>query len=100
MESAALTKLVDYDFMKCEKCGRIVTKPEVLVAIGPGGNGQACPCGSMKFLPMNLPWWGWFLPRVWKFAYHRVKEQGIRETLRRAPKVEEVNHGHLPREAR
>jgi len=51
----------------------LVTKLEVLAAVGPGGTGQACPCGALKYSPTNLPWWGWFLPRVLVFAVKRLR---------------------------
>lgn len=70
---AALSQMCAYDFMKCAKCGRLCTKPEIVVALGVGGTGQACPCGSMRYQPTNLPWWGWLLPRVWQFAYWRLR---------------------------
>jgi hypothetical protein len=65
--------VLDYDFLTCAKCGRLVTKLEVLAAVGPGGTGQACPCGALKYSPTNLPWWGWFLPRVLVFAVKRLR---------------------------
>ena len=32
-----------------------------------------CPCGSMTVMPTNITWRDWILPRVWKFAYLRVR---------------------------
>jgi hypothetical protein len=83
MSSAALSSLCEFDFMQCEKCGRVATKPEIVLALGPDGTGQPCPCGGMKLRPVNLPWWGWLLPRVWVFAWQRVRSQSLQETLRR-----------------
>lgn len=88
MSSAALSQVCDYDFMRCEKCGRVVTKPEVLRAIGDGtaaGTGKPCPCGGMKLTPIDLPWWGWLLPRVWVFAWQRIRSQSLRQTFSRNP---------------
>lgn len=64
---------VNADFWKCFKCGRLCTGMEMGEALGPDGTGSACPCGSTRFSPMNLPWWGWLLPRVWKFAVARIR---------------------------
>lgn len=60
------------DFWRCDKCLRLCTKPEMDQALGIGGTGRACPCGSMRYRPANLPWWGWLLPRVWRFAWLRT----------------------------
>jgi len=84
MSSAALSQVCQFDFMRCEKCGRLVTKLEIARALE-NGTGQPCPCGGMKLRPINLPWWGWLLPRVWVFAWQRVRSQSLQETLRRAP---------------
>ena len=75
MESHAATVLgsVSADFWRCYNCGRLCTTPEMNKALGVGGSGQACPCGSMRYTPSNIPWWGWFLPRVWKFAFLRIR---------------------------
>ena len=94
MSGAALSQVCQFDFMRCEKCGRLVTKPEIVRALE-NGTGQPCPCGGMKLQPMNLPWWGWLLPRVWAFAWERIRSQNIRETLRREPAgPEHDNHAH------
>jgi hypothetical protein len=65
----------DYDFYKCKKCGRLITRIEEMLAFVPGTKhyGHICPCGSQKYSPTNLPWWGWLLPRVWKFAWLRIR---------------------------
>lgn len=75
MSGAALQTLCDYDFMRCQKCGALVTKIQMETAIGAGGTGQACACGSLKYQPTNLPWWGWLLPRVLAFAWKRLRGQ-------------------------
>jgi hypothetical protein len=67
---------VPYDFYRCGKCGRLVTQPEMQRAVGVGGTGRACPCGSLRYSPINLPWWGLLLPRVWHFALARVRALG------------------------
>lgn len=72
MNAVPATALCDYDFLQCKRCGRICTKPEVDRALGPLGTGQVCKCGSIKYSPINLPWWGVFLPRVWSFAVNRL----------------------------
>lgn len=92
MSSAALAQVCEFDFMRCEKCGRIITKPEMQIAIGAEGTGKACPCGGMKYTPIDLPWWGWGLPRVWAFAWQRVRSQSLSETFRRSPANPEHDH--------
>lgn len=69
----SIQHVCEYDFLRCQKCGRLITKIEMARAIGPGGDGKACPCESMKYQPTNLPWWGWLLPRVWVFAMQRLR---------------------------
>jgi hypothetical protein len=64
---------VEADFWFCYKCKRLCTGLEMAIALGPGGSGFACPCGSQRYQPTDIPWWGWFLPRVWKFAYLRIR---------------------------
>ena len=65
----------EYDFYTCYKCGRLITRVEEIMAFIPGtkNSGKICKCGSMRYRPSNLPWWGWFLPRVWYFAYLRIR---------------------------
>lgn len=63
-----------FDFYICTKCQRICTAVEMQKALGINPSvGSPCPCGGHKFSPTNLPWWGWFLPRVWTFAVDRVR---------------------------
>jgi hypothetical protein len=59
--------------MRCGKCGRLITKLEMQRALQPKGHGEACPCGSRKYLPVNLSWHHWLLPRVLRFAYLRLR---------------------------
>jgi len=68
-----VSQLCEYDFMRCGKCGRLMTKPEMQKALGNGSTGQPCPCGSQKYLPVNLKWTDWVRPRVWTFAYQRLR---------------------------
>lgn len=60
--------LCDFDFMKCQKCGRICTNTEVVAAIGPGGHGKICPCGSLKYSPYQIAWRDYGLPQVVRYA--------------------------------
>lgn len=64
-----------FDFYSCYKCGRLITRLEEADAFNPKSPrlGKICPCGSLKYRPCNLPWWGWLLPRVWKFALQRIR---------------------------
>jgi hypothetical protein len=68
-----VSQLCEYDFMRCGKCGRLMTKPEMQKALGLGSDGRACPCGSLKYLPVNVRWFDWMRPRVLSFAYHRLR---------------------------
>jgi hypothetical protein len=66
--------ITDFDFYKCAGttgCGRIITKPEMEKALAT--TGKPCPCGGQNFSPIDLPWYGWVLPRVWYFAYLRLR---------------------------
>lgn len=82
----------DFDFMRCRKCGRLMTKPEMerAICIGAGGTvagtGLACPCGSLGYLPTNPRGLEWLLPRVVTFAWARVQEIGWRAALSRESK--------------
>jgi len=60
----------NYDFWRCHRCQRLVTKVEEHALMA---TGKFCPCGSDRAHPANLPWYGWFLPRVWVFAYLRLR---------------------------
>lgn len=66
---------VHADFWRCYDCGRLCTGLEMKIALAPGGNGAVCPCGSQRYRPANLPWYGWLLPRVWIFAVMRLRGQ-------------------------
>lgn len=61
------------DFSRCSRCHRLCTLPETLAAIRTGGDGNICPCGSRKYQLCNPPWYAIFLPRVWSFAWKRVR---------------------------
>lgn len=75
MDAQGAIGQVRADFWTCMKCRRLCTGIEMMKALGIGGNGTACPCGSQHYYPANLPWWGWFLPRVWVFAYRRIRKE-------------------------
>jgi DNA-directed RNA polymerase subunit RPC12/RpoP len=64
-----------YDFYRCFDCGRLISFVEERRAYDPKGKnyGRICPCGSRRYRPANLPWWGWFLPRVWVAAYVKLR---------------------------
>lgn len=59
-----------YDFYNCDKCGRLITKLDEMKAIA---RGEVCKCGSRKYHPANMSWYHWALPRVWVFAYLRLR---------------------------
>lgn len=60
-----------FDFYRCGKCNGLVTKPEMIRCLDE--TGRACRCGALKFFPTNPQWWEFFLPRVWKFAFMRIR---------------------------
>jgi hypothetical protein len=60
-----------FDFYRCGKCNGLITKPEMSDALD--RSGKPCRCGALKFSPTNPLWWEYFLPRVWVFAWMRVK---------------------------
>ncbi len=57
-----------YDFYKCAKCGRLITHPE---SLDNTAKGSVCPCGGLKFSPINIRWFQYFLPRVIWFSLLR-----------------------------
>lgn len=61
-----------YDFYKCHHCGRLCTLLQMIKALGPNGSGKCCPCGGLKYSPINLCRSDWKLPRVWLFAIYRL----------------------------
>lgn len=73
MESAqTVISAVNADFWRCHECGRLCTRVEMDMALGVGGTGAACSCGSGRYVPANLPWYGWMFPRVLSFAILRI----------------------------
>lgn len=86
---ADVSQLCNYDFMRCSKCGRLITQIEMNRALRGIKDGRACPCGSLKYAPCDMPWYAWCYPRVWTFAWTRVRQIGWREALSRTPKTEE-----------
>jgi len=65
----------DYDFYRCYECRKLITRIEEIkmFTCGTDEYGVVCKCGSRKYTPVNLPWWGWLLPKVWKFAFYRIR---------------------------
>jgi hypothetical protein len=66
-----------FDFYLCRKCRRLCTALEMAPALGQNPTRTCCPCGGLSYIPTNLPLWGWLLPRVWTFAWHRWRELGV-----------------------
>lgn len=61
---------VGFDFMRCGKCGRLCTKPELERMLDRGTG--ACPCGALKYYPVNFKRHYLKYPRVWWFAILRL----------------------------
>ncbi len=64
-------KASDFDFYRCYKCHRLITRVEEILAFTPGSKteGVVCGCGSKKYMPSNPVWWEYLLPRVLRFAW-------------------------------
>jgi len=62
-----------YHISRCEACGRLLTKLEIverLDAAHTGGKWEGlCPCGASRFRPSNPKWWEYLLPRVMWLAF-------------------------------
>jgi hypothetical protein len=72
--SASYAAGVTYDFYQCTTCRRLTTQPELVAALG---QARGCRCGGLKFSPTNLPWSGWLRPRVLRFAWQRLRAEGL-----------------------
>jgi hypothetical protein len=78
--------LKGWDFFRCFKCHRLLTRLEVLDGLK-HRQGQSCPCGSLNVSPSNGPaavmddasrfaWWLYMLTpwrhwSIWKFTLLR-----------------------------
>lgn len=64
----------DYDFYRCYKCNRLITRVDEIEAFSKGSThkGSICPCGSPKYSPGNPIWYEYLLPRVIRFAILRI----------------------------
>lgn len=58
-----------YHINRCSKCGRLVTKTEILDRLDGKKSLPMCPCGSNSFRPSEPKWWEYFLPRVLGLAF-------------------------------
>ncbi len=65
----------DFDFYRCARCRRLITRVEELMAKQGRYGGAICRCGSFRFSPVNMRWFHWFLPRVWIFAALRLAKK-------------------------
>jgi hypothetical protein len=67
----------DFDFYRCYKCGRLITRIDEMVAFSKKSKtkGNICHCGSPKYSPANPKWNEYFLPRVIFFALMRITGQ-------------------------
>jgi hypothetical protein len=65
----------DFDFYRCYKCGRLITRIEEIRGFYNAEEKKCsiCPCGSARYSPANLKWYNWLLPRVWVLAYYRIR---------------------------
>lgn len=54
---------------RCTKCGRLITKTEVLDRLEGRKPLPTCPCGSNSIRPSEPLWWEYALPRVMILAY-------------------------------
>lgn len=62
-----------YHINRCELCGRLLTKLEIVERLDSAHSGGEwaglCPCGASRFRPSNPKWWEYFLPRVIRLAF-------------------------------
>lgn len=58
-----------FDFYRCLKCNRMITHLEMEDRVP---TGKVCPCGALKYSPINPTWKHFFLPRVWRFSLYRA----------------------------
>lgn len=40
-----------FDFYRCARCGRVITRTQEVVAFGKFGNGMPCDCGGGQYSP-------------------------------------------------
>jgi len=62
-----------YHISRCESCGRLLTKIEIVERLAAAHAGGAwtglCPCGASRFRPSNPKWWEYLLPRMIRLAF-------------------------------
>jgi len=64
----------DFDFYRCYKCGRLITRYEEMKAFSVKAKkpGSICVCGSPKYSAANPRWYEFLLPRVIYFSCLRI----------------------------
>ena len=72
----------EYEFYRCLRCLRICSQTEMLAAIGQDGSGSACPCGGLKYSPVQVTWRDYHLPQVVRFARHTFGETADQDLQR------------------
>lgn len=58
-----------YHINRCNKCGRLITKTEIVDRLEGRKPLPVCPCGSNAIRPSNPKWWEYALPRVIVLGY-------------------------------
>lgn len=72
----------EYEFYKCLRCLRICSQTEMLAAVGAEGSGHACPCGGLKYSPVQVTWRDYAQPQVIRFARHKFGETADQDLQR------------------
>ena len=47
-----------YDFYRCMKCNGLITHMQMEDRVS---SGKVCDCGALKYAPVNLKWWQYFM---------------------------------------
>ncbi len=51
------------------KCNGLITHMQMEDLVP---TGKVCPCGGLKYAPVDAKWYQFFIPRVLQFAFYRI----------------------------
>lgn len=86
-----------FAFMRCGKCGRICTKPEMERALGFDAAQKACPCGSLKYTATDITWRDYELPQVARFMLAQFSEAEILSDMQTEASEEGLSESAIAR---